>query len=90
MDSEYSLQPPAMANPNGPQGQAPATPTLRQVVAAVQQENDRMRADIQQVAAAQQQQQQLAAQLEANQQHLRQTQQQQQQHMVAPAPPPHQ
>jgi hypothetical protein len=52
-------------------------------VAAVQQENDRMRAEIQQVAAAQHQQQQLAAQLEANQQHLRQ----QQQHMSAAAPP---
>jgi hypothetical protein len=59
-------------------------------MAAVQQENDRMRAELQQVAAAQQQQQQLAAQLEANQQHLRQTQQQQQQHLVAAAPPPHQ
>ena len=84
MESEYSLQPPAMmANPNGPQGQPPATPTLRQVMAAVQQENDRMRAELQQVAAAQHQQQQLAAQLEANQQHLRQ----QQQHMSAAATP---
>jgi hypothetical protein len=82
MESEYSLPPPA-DNPNG----VPVTPTVKQVVNAVQVENDRLRAELAKVTAQQHQQQQQAARLEANQQHLNQ-QQQQQQHMLAAPPPP--
>ena len=83
MEGEYSLPPPPADHPNG----VPVTPTVRQVVNAVQVENDRLRAELAKVTAQQHQQQQHAARLEANQQHLNQ-QQQQQQHMLAAPPPP--